>query len=345
MGTDAYRQLAANERRELLEQGARVSGIDAAVLEKDYWVTWTLARLFVLPEFQGHLTFKGGTSLSKAYRLIARFSEDVDVSIHREFLGFGDEHDPERAKGNEQKRRLDALQQACGEAIRRRFVPALTAVAQSELGGTGWSVGVDVADAQTVLFAYPSALAATGYVRPVVRIEMGARSDHWPQEQHQLRPMLEEHLPAVAGKLVVAEVGVLSAERTFWEKATLLHAECHRAATVPMPERYARHYYDLAQMAGAPVAGRALANVEVWKRVVAHKTVYFRSAWARHDLAVPGSFRLVPSEVRFRELERDYRAMRQMIFGHAPTLVEIIKVLQTLEQRINGRQAPSEAKR
>lgn len=178
MGTDAYLQLAANEQRELLEQGARVSGIDGAVLEKDYWVTWTLARLFVLPEFQGHLTFKGGTSLSKAYRLIARFSEDVDVSFHREFLGFGDEHDPERAKGNEQKRRLDALQQACVEAIRQRLVPALTAVAQSELGDTRWSVGVDVADAQTVLFAYPSALAPTGYVRPVVRIEMGARSDH-----------------------------------------------------------------------------------------------------------------------------------------------------------------------
>lgn len=160
-----------------------------------------------------------------------------------------------------------------------------------------------------------------------------------------MRPMLEDHLPAVAGKLVVAEVEVLSAERTFWEKATLLHAECHRAVTAPMPARYARHYYDLAQMAGAPVAGRALANAEVWKRVVAHKTVYFRSAWARYDLAVPGSFRLVPSDVRLRELEQDYRAMRQMIFGHAPTLVEIIKVLQTLEQRINGRRAPLAEKR
>jgi hypothetical protein len=336
MSADPYIQLSPTQRRALWEEVARISGLEPAILEKDYWVTWTLARLFALPEFHGHLTFKGGTSLSKVYHIIGRFSEDVDVSFHREFLGFSEERDPEKATGKERRRRLDALQQACSEVIHNKLIPAFAAVTRNEMGPTGWSLKQDEEDPQTLLFAYPSTQDGSGYMKPVIRIEMGARSDHWPHENRTLRCLVEDHMPQLAGKLVMASVQVLAAERTFWEKATLLHAEFHRESSKPIPVRYARHYYDLAQLGHSPFAKKALKDVELRKRVVTHKSAYFASARANYALATPGTFKLVPSEPRLRELELDYDAMRVMMFGEVPPFKEILNTLRELEREINS---------
>ena len=123
MAEDRYLSLAPRERLELLDAASRQSGLAQAILEKDYWVCKTLDVLFALPELGSHLVFKGGTSLSKVYGLIDRFSEDVDISFHREFLGFGEELDPEAAAGKEQSRRIEALQQACRDCIRENLLP------------------------------------------------------------------------------------------------------------------------------------------------------------------------------------------------------------------------------
>lgn len=131
---------------------------------------------------------------------------------------------------------------------------------------------IDPQDTQTLLFHFPQAGGpGLAYIAPAVRIELGARSDHWPSEDHSIRSCLGETFDLPMGN---ANVRSLAAERTFWEKATLLHAEAHRAADKPMPARYARHYHDLARMVAAPVAERALADVaHVRERVVAHKSV------------------------------------------------------------------------
>ena len=334
---DKYQSLTTRERFELLDWASQERGLAPSILEKDYWVCKTLDVLFSLPDLGEHLVFKGGTSLSKVYRLIDRFSEDVDVSFHREFLGFGDERDPEAATGKEQVRRIEALQQACKDCIRERLLPVLRLEMSHRLGSDeGWSMEIDSQDEQTILFHFPQAGAPSlAYIAPSVRIELGARSDHWPKERHEIQSYLSETLSRPIGG---ATVQSLAAERTFWEKATLLHAEAHRDPSKKMPPRYARHYHDLARMATEPVAERALTNADLRKRVVTHKSVYFRSGWARYDLADPATFQLLPPAARLPELETDHRAMAQMFFATPPPIADVLEILDTLQSRI--RQLP-----
>ncbi|RYD32181.1 MAG: nucleotidyl transferase AbiEii/AbiGii toxin family protein [Verrucomicrobiaceae bacterium] len=335
MADDPYLSLTPRERLELLDAASRQRGLAPAILEKDYWVCKTLDALFALPELGSHLVFKGGTSLSKVYGLIDRFSEDVDVSFHRDFLGFGEDHDPEAATGQEQNRRIKALQLACIDRIRDTLLPSLHEAFGTLLGGTeGWSLEIDPADPQTLLFHFPRAGGpGLAYIAPAVRIELGARSDHWPAEDHPIRSHLGETFDQPIG---LASVRSLAAERTFWEKATILHAEAHRDPAKPMPARHARHYHDLARMAAGPVAERALADAVLRERVVIHKSVYFRSGWARYELAVPATFRLLPPRARLPELEADHRAMVPMFFSPPPPIGDVLATLAGLETRIRS---------
>ena len=335
MAEDRYLSLAPRERLELLDAASRQSGLAQAILEKDYWVCKKLDVLFALPELGSHLVFKGGTSLSKVYGLIDRFSEDVDISFHREFLGFGEELDPEAAAGKEQSRRIEALQQACRDCIRENLLPRLREAIAALLGGTeDWSLEIDPLDAQTLLFHFPQAGGpGLAYIVPSVRIELGARSDHWPSEEREIRSYLGEAVGPTIGK---ATVRSLAAERTFWEKATLLHAEVHRPKDKLMPARYARHYHDMARLAESPVAARALADVALRERVVAHKMVYFRAGWARYDLARPASFRLIPPDSRIAALKSDHQAMIPMFFNPPPPIDEVLDTIADLETRIRS---------
>ncbi len=337
MTQDTYQSLTARERTELLDAVAQKTGLPSVIIEKDYWVCRTLAILFALPDLGDYLVFKGGTSLSKVFGLIDRFSEDVDVSFHRDYLGFGPEHDPEQVAGKEQRRRLDALRDACITQIREVLLPAMRVELERQLvRETSWSVELDPNDPQTILLHYPRANPKTlPYIQPSVRIELGARSDHWPRENREIRSLIGEALDKPIGQ---AMVHALAAERTFWEKATLLHAEAHRDPASEIPPRYARHYHDLARLSLTPVTDRALADSELRKRVVTHKSVYFRSAWARYDLALPATFRLVPPKERHAALEKDDASMREMFFSPPPPMSEVLNQLAGLEDRI--RQLP-----
>ncbi len=313
--------------------------LQAAFIEKDFWVCWTLHRVFEVIQFRPHLIFKGGTSLSKVYRVIDRFSEDVDLSLSRRDLGFAGDHDPEQAgiSKKEAKRRLEALVQACKTAVRDALLPALRDDFAGVLGPDGWSVELDSQDAQTILFTFPSTglSGAIPYVRPVIRLEMGARSDDWPAMDAEVRPYAAEVFPGQFS-LPVAKVRTLAAERTFWEKATLLHAECHRPPDKPDRERHARHYYDLARLALQPVGEAALQRFDLLERVIAHKSFFFASSWANYEAARPGTFRLLPDDAaRLDNLRRDYEDMQAMIFGDAPSWHDVAGVLRDLERRVN----------
>jgi len=337
MTEDPYLKLTGRERVELLDEVSRRRNLPPAILEKDCWVCLTLDALFSLPGIGEHLVFKGGTSLSKVFGLIDRFSEDVDLSFHRSYLGFEDgTQNPEAASSNkQQKSRIEDLQAACVTCIRETLLPALSTKMEALLGSAnGWSIKVDALDPQTLLFHFPQAGSEVlPYIKPSVKIELGARSDHWPRETHSIRSYLGESLELPLGE---ATVHALAAERTFWEKATLLHAECHRPHDKAMPARYARHYHDMARLADSPVAERALADVELRKRVVAHKSVYFRSASAHYELAVPPTLRLIPDPERMAELQQDHDAMVPMFFTPPPPLSEILRALRDLESRIQN---------
>ena len=203
-----------------------------------------------------------------------------------------------------------------------------------------WTLRLDEddPDRQTLLFAYPARVAtlARAYLRPVVRIELGARSDHWPSVQAPITPYVAQAFPAAFRAPPVA-VKVLAVTRTFWEKATLLHAEHHRPLAKTMPARLSRHYYDLARLIVAGVGEQAVADLELLQHVVAHKTVFFSSGWARYAEARRGNLRLVPIAERIPALAADYDSMREMFFGEHLVFAEVLRILEEWEGRFNRR--------
>jgi hypothetical protein len=337
---DKIARSSASDRAAFFEDvHTRRLEIESAIAEKDFWVCWSLRRIFEVLQFRPHLIFKGGTSLSKVYRAIDRFSEDVDLSLSRRDLGFADDHDPEHPgiSKKEARRRLDALVAECQRVVADKLVPELRRDFASVLGTTGWSVELDPSDPQTVIFAYPSTRLSgvMSYVRPAIRLEMGARSDDWPATDAEITPYAAEAFPGLF-TTPSCKVRTLAAERTFWEKATLLHAECHRPSDKPSRERLSRHYYDLYRLTRLPIAEQALKQLELLKRVVAHKSFFFAQTWAHYETARPGGFRLLPEADRRDALRRDYQDMESMIFGKAPDWKDIILELEQLETKINS---------
>ena len=340
---NAVAQLDRDERRQLWDRAVQNLGtLPPAMIEKDFWVCWTLAQIFALAGARDHFIFKGGTSLSKVWRVIHRFSEDIDVSLSREWLGFEGQRDPEGASSGKQRRRLlDELAKACACRLKNEVAPALRDAMAKVLGPKGWTLEIDADDPQTLLLAYPTALddaPLMAYIRPMVRIECGARSDRWPMETAKVMPYVAEAFPDRIRDAAV-ELPVLGIERTFWEKATILHAEAHRPDATRAPARFSRHYSDLAAMADHTVATRALARDELRARVVAHKQAFFASGWTRYETAVPGTFRLLPDAQRLDALARDYASMREMFFAAPPPWNDVVQSLEALERKIN-RQGP-----
>jgi hypothetical protein len=337
---DSVLQLTQDQRLDLFEQTTLKTGMDAVIVEKDFWVCWTLRELFRLPEIGPHLIFKGGTSLSKVFKVIERFSEDIDVSIDRAFLGFGGPNEPAAgASKKEKQRRVDALKIACQQRIASELLPSLESAFRTKLKtGEKWSLQSDEndPDRQTLLFDYPSSFPpdAAGYVRRVVRIEMGARADHWPSEVKPISPYVAEQFPR-GFKEASCSLKVLCLERTFWEKATILHAEYHRPADKAMPDRLSRHYCDFYELIHKGVGTRALEKIGLLERVVQHKNLFFKSSWAKHDSAVRGTLRIAPPESRVKALRDDYRRMQEMFFGKPPDFDTIMTRLKNWESTFN----------
>ena len=197
---DGFLKMSPKERRLACLQVEEQMHLQAASVEKDFWICWTLRELFALPEIGPHLTFKGGTSLSKAWKLIERFSEDIDLIVDKQTLGFAGDASPDQAPSKKQRKlRLEALMEACRRWVQETLQPALADRIHAALGPTGWKLEVDpdMDDGQCLLFHYPGDFDPTeaGYVRPVVKIELGARSDDWPHQEKPIQPYLAEVFP------------------------------------------------------------------------------------------------------------------------------------------------------
>lgn len=336
---DAILQLSLSDRHAAWQKASEQLRLEAMSIEKDFWVCWTLRELFALPDIGTHLTFKGGTSLSKAWGLIQRFSEDIDLIVDKEVLGFCGDASPDRAASNKQRKtRLEALMEACRRWVQETLQPALATRIHAALGGTGWKIEVDpdMPDGQCLLFHYPSAFRPdeAGYIRPVVKIELGARSDDWPHTDRPVRPYAAEAFPQlVSGEIMVR---ALAAERTFWEKACLLHEETFRPADKPRKLRMARHYYDLWSLIRAGVGERAMAERDLFTRVAEHREIFFRYSWVDYSTHRPGTFRLAPPEHHLDAWRKDYDAMLgPMFFGDVPTFDEVLKVVREFEETFN----------
>ncbi|MBL3529457.1 MAG: nucleotidyl transferase AbiEii/AbiGii toxin family protein [gamma proteobacterium endosymbiont of Lamellibrachia anaximandri] len=323
---DRVARLPARERSELFSETATQKGTTPAVVEKDFWVTWVLNRLFQEPDLARLLMFKGGTSLSKVYHLIERFSEDIDLVLDWRVLG-GEDPLAERSKTKQAQ-----LNTAINEQAQQYIGGELLRLVEVALDGV-CGCGVDD-DPYVIDINYPAAFP-DDYLRPEVRLEIGPLASWLPYEERRISCYAAEAFPKVFEQRECA-VKVIKAERTFWEKATILHHEAYRPEGNPQPRRYSRHYYDLAKMAQSPVKARALADPELLASVVTFKQRFYPRGWARYDLAKPGTLRLVPEGHVLASVRSDYRAMENMIFGEVSDFEEILAVLQGLQEEINA---------
>lgn len=330
------------ERRALAfaQTAARMSA-SSVMIEKDFWVCWLLGLLFADPELAPHMVFKGGTSLSKVYGVIDRFSEDVDLSMSPAFVG-ADEAAFEALKSRTRRdAALAQMQAQCGERTRSFLMPRIEEVIVEHLGsrrdGASWLRYEDdpVVRSPVVRFAYP-AVEGKGfeYLRREVKLELGSLTDQRPTEQHAVRAWIVDDFPA-AFQDWQCRITALELPRTFWEKATILHAEYHRPTDQATPDRYARHYSDTERLLRHPDAMAMLADHALCARVVEWKSRVFARQWARYDLAKPGTFRLVPADDRRAALARDYAQMRAMFLAAPPDFDAVLTRLAEAESTLN----------
>ncbi|MBX6364488.1 MAG: nucleotidyl transferase AbiEii/AbiGii toxin family protein [Gemmatimonadetes bacterium] len=306
--SEPFLRLSAADRADALGVAADASGRPAHLLEKDVWIVWVLEALF--GEHLGeHLSFKGGTSLSKAYRVIGRFSEDIDVTYDIRALlpdAAGDADEPLPATRSQEKRWSDLVRQRLPVWVAEEVLP----VVEARLSASGAPAEARAEIDRLYVCYEPAVAPATGYVAPEVLIEFGARSTGEPLKRMPVTCDAAPHLPMVA--FPTATPRVMAAERTFWEKATAAHVFCLQGRL--RGERYARHWYDLVRLDDAGIAAAALADRELARAVARHKQWFFAAKDLEgkvisHDAAVDGALRLVPSGQPFDVLAEDYARM------------------------------------
>lgn len=321
------------DRAELFRTTAQAMRVHEAIVEKDFWVCWTLDYLFHDSPWKDRMGFKGGTSLSKAYGAIERFSEDIDLILDWRLLGYsGDQPFEERSTTKQDAFGKEANQRTA-EFLARDFAPVL----RRELAERAGADIEVVATGQDVLVQYPRAFSLAA-IQPQIQLEIGPLAAWLPNEEREIHPYAADHFPHLftqAGTLV----RTTSAARTFWEKATILHQEAHRSAEKPLPAHYSRHYYDVYRLSRLPVGIEALANTNLLHDVVRFKMRFYRCPWARYEDAKLGTLRLLPPKHHVDELRRDYRAMQGMLFGAVPTFDEIMTGIAALEKSINSPKA------
>jgi hypothetical protein len=337
------------DKRDLFLAVARRLGTTEQNIEKDFWVCWILDALFnALPRNGPRLLFKGGTSLSKGYGLIKRFSEDIDITVFRGDIGEPTTTaDLEALTGKKRKARLDAIRNACRQFIQGPLRAELSTAVAHHLAQCKIGHGEDCVipdehdpDQQSLLFCYPSVTAPTDteYIRPAVKIESGAKSALDPHEIRKIVPYVAEEL--VSLNLVVQNVTIVHPARTFWDKVIILHGVRQwferRHELRQEGQRVSRHYYDVHQVLASTIGAEAARDRELGVDCVRHARMFFNRPDLGLESALPGKFTLVPAPGMLDHLHRDYKSMTGMVFGIAPAFDEVLESIQRLEESLNG---------
>jgi hypothetical protein len=333
---ETFLSLPAEGRLEALAFAADKSGRPAHLLEKDVWVVWTLQQLFG-SSLASDLVFKGGTSLSKAYNAIGRFSEDIDLTYDIRALApdlVGDAEEALPSTRAEERRWTDQIRKLLPVWVSGAALPVIAqALAQEGVAAQAR------ADGEKIYITYEPAAEASTYVSPQVMLEFGARSTGDPHTERDIvcdaAPWLEQL------QFPTARVRVMLAERTFWEKATAIHVFCLQRRL--RGERFSRHWHDLARLDEAKIADAGLADRDLAKAVARHKSMFFAENNAEgekidYHAAVQGGLRLVPDGAALKSLAGDYDAMIAdgLLLGAAEDFDTLMKHCKAIEKRANA---------
>jgi predicted nucleotidyltransferase component of viral defense system len=324
---DKIAQLNGQERRDLFLDTANKKNFSAAIVEKDFWVCWALGRIFADKELNKILCFKGGTSLSKVFKVIERFSEDIDLILDWTTILKNSDTVKQPSVNKQDIFNKDI------EARAEKYISTKLKAHIARLLSPVCIVKADENDGHILYITYPKTFQDL-YIRHEIKLEIGPLAAWVPNDRYPVNSYVAE----VHKELPVKEIIVpaIKAERTFWEKATILHREYYRSQSKGhTPPRYSRHYYDLFKMGNSKIKDTALANMKLLADVVEFKDRFYHCAWARYDLAKNGSLHLYPNDYNLDVLAEDYKNMRNMIFGEYPNWKDILKYLSSLEKEIN----------
>ncbi len=331
----AFLSLETQEQRKILQAAADRSGRLPAILEKDIWLCWVLQVLFSIPDHHP-MAFKGGTSLSKVYAIIDRFSEDVDITL--DYRAFNDDFDPFAAGVSKAgiRRFSDRLKTFVKSYTQDVVISALAEASETLATYSQHEIRVDDLG-EKVWFSYPSLVEdPVDYLASEILLEFGGRNVIDPNEQHTIRPDIASVVPEI--DYPAASVTVLSPSRTFWEKATLIHVECNRGRLSVNPERLSRHWYDLVCLGQHKIGRKAIDDRSLLEDVIQHKKVFFYAGYAHYDACLAAELRLIPDGDDLLGLQSDYNAMHTagILRDDAPDFEALIEQVREIEDQVNN---------
>ena len=328
-----YTELSIQERQDILRRVQSETGMDLQIIEKDWWVTTVLRALFSLP-YAEHLSFKGGTNLSKCWNLIRRMSEDVDIAIDREYLGYGGQLSRTQIS--------DRLRRAACSFVREQL--QLDLADQLEKNGVSredFKVNVNITpitttDPETIEVEYKPVIDANPYIRSKVLIEVSGRSMSEPVTIVPLKSYIDEVYPAAPFTKPAFDVRAVVPQRTFLEKLFLLHEEFSKPKDDIRVNRMSRHLYDICQIADTPIAEEALADKDLYLSVIEHRRTFIGLKGFNYDTLLPQALCIIPPEAIRERWKEDYRSMQEsMIYEESPSFEQLIEKLAELNRRIN----------
>ena len=324
--------LSKERRIEILNQATELTGLPSVAIEKDWWVTMALNASFSLP-YSKNIVFKGGTSLSKGWNLIERFSEDIDLAIDRKFFGFD---------GDISKTQIKNLRKQSSEFISTSFLADLTKIltewkAIDECKLIAQPVKDSDKDPQVIEIQYNSVIDTSEYLPQRVLIEVGSRSLMEPIEERQINSILSENFPQQNFATFPFAIPTVLPQRTFLEKVFLLHEEFSQETEKIRIDRLSRHLYDLEKLMDTEHGIEALKNIDLYNNIIAHREKFNPLRGLDYGNHIPSKISILPPQVVVKGYARDYEAMTSfMIYGEPLKFDHLMKRILELQTRINS---------
>lgn len=316
-------------KAEILRDAGERTNLPAYAVEKDWWVVQTLAILFDM-EIGKHMVFKGGTSLSKAWGLIERFSEDIDLAVDRRFYGF---------EGDLGKKQRTNLRKKANTYITEQLYPELSFRFKEK----GAEVKLELEEITTsdqdpiiILVNYPNVIESPGYLRPRVQIELGCRSLIEPFSIRTFNSFLDESYPDASFTGQPIHVPTVDPGRTLLEKIFLLHEEFQRPEKKVRVDRMSRHLFDIYKLATSPFADKVLLNQELYVEIVKHRLSFTKLGGVDYKLHNPGTINPIPPANLQDAWKRDYSIMQeQMIYADSPSFETMLEAIKNYISKMN----------
>lgn len=316
------------QRQAIFNDVANKAKLQSYIVEKDFWVSWVLGKIFADPYLSKILRFKGGTSLSKAYGIIERFSEDIDLILSLSVVLHPDE-ELIQSSNTKQAKFNEALEERASAFITGKLKDTIRAAVAPIC-----SVETNPDDTHVLQIVFPRVFEYS-YIQPSIKLEVGPLALWDPNAGTKITSFVSKELPEL--NIQDPIVPTVNAERTFWEKITILHHEANRPDNAPpVLSRYSRHYYDVFKLGHTDIKAKAFENLELLREVAEFKKRFYPRGWAEYDKAKPGTLKLIPPLHSLPILKADYEKMKNMIYGKAPDWDEILTYLAELEKEINN---------